>query len=307
MTLLPLFSRRRRQQSGTVDVYQYETASPKLRAQLVHVIGEAIGDYRGHSYSSADPAPTWDFLHRTMCKELGVFTLGHSPHDNQADFLNWLLNVENIDEFIDGIELSLKMINTFVRDRNPFSMGIAKTDPDEAIEEANARMGEAGFGYRFERNEFIRIDSEFLHSEAVVPTLRLLGDAKYAAANREFREAHTAYRHERYEDCLIGCAKAFESVLKIIAKERRWPVKETDGAKALLDAAYAAAFFAPEVQQGFSSLRSLLESGVPAPRNRSAGHGAGTAHRNVPRRLASFQLHQTAATILYLVECHAKN
>jgi hypothetical protein len=306
MSLMPTFSRRKRQAVGTNDIYQYEDMPQRLRVQLAHIFADSIGNYYGHEFSPSNPAKTWDFLNKTMCKELGKFGLStpHEMDDKQQDLLNWFLNTGNVDDAIDALELCLRAINIIARRNNSVALGTAEMEPDEAIEEANARMREAGFGFRFESNELIRIDSEFIHSETVVPALRLLADPKYAAAESEFRAAHEAYRHGRHEDCLIGCAKAFESVLKVIAKERRWAVKETDTAKTLLDAAFSSNFLLPAVQQGFSSLRSLLESGVPTPRNKIAGHGAGTTMRSVPSRLASFQLHQTAAAILFLAATH---
>lgn len=307
MSLMPLFSRRKREATGMAEVYQYDAIPQRLRVQLVQIINDGIGKYYGHEYSGANPAGVWRFINKTMCRELGVFTLARNVDNKQEDFDAWLLNVQSVDDFIDGLELCLKAINTVVRDARHFDFQVADATPDKAIAEANARMKEAGFGYRFESNEIIRVDSEFIHSEAVVPALKLLGTSKYSTANQEFREAHEAYRQGRNEDCLIGCAKSFESVLKIIAKDRRWPVKETDTAKALLDGAFSAGFLSAEVQQGFNSLRSLLESGIPTPRNKSAGHGAGTKKRNVPDRLAAFQLHQTASAILFLAETHKES
>jgi hypothetical protein len=55
------------------------------------------------------------------------------------------------------------------------------------------------------------------------------------------------------------------------------------------------------MQNSFTGLRTILESGVPTTRNKTAGHGTGATPRNIPRYIAEFQLHQTAAAILLLV------
>jgi hypothetical protein len=71
--------------------------------------------------------------------------------------------------------------------------------------------------------------------EAVKPALELLSDERFAGANAEFLEAHEHYRHGRHAECMNECLKAFESTLKIICKKQKWPFKDTDTAKALID------------------------------------------------------------------------
>jgi hypothetical protein len=56
------------------------------------------------------------------------------------------------------------------------------------------------------------------------------------------------------------------------------------------------------MQTEFTGLRTILEGGVGTVRNKAGGHGAGENKREVPRHVAAFQLHQTAAAILLLVE-----
>jgi hypothetical protein len=55
-------------------------------------------------------------------------------------------------------------------------------------------------------------------------------------------------------------------------------------------------------QAHFTALNSMLSSGIPTPRNKKAAHGQGADIDTVPQYLASYVLHQTAATILMLVE-----
>jgi len=129
-----------------------------------------------------------------------------------------------------------------------------------------------------------------------------LGDPKFAAAEREFLAAHEAYRGRRFEDCIVSCGKAFESVLKVIGKHRGWPIKETDPASKLIQAGVDAGFLAHTFRHRLNSLKALMESSTPTIRNKVGGHGAGVTSREVPVHLAAFQLHQTAAVILFLAE-----
>lgn len=163
---------------------------------------------------------------------------------------------------------------------------------------------EEGFGYQYISGEIIRFDSLIAHKDLVVPAINLTNNTDFKAANGEYLRAHEAFRHSDHETCLIECAKAFESVLKVIGTQRKWEIKETDPASKLIASAVKAGFLQPYMSAGFDSLRSMLESGVPVPRNKASGHGAGATPRVIPQELASFQLHQTAAAIIFLIESH---
>src|SRR6185312_12668450 len=103
--------------------------------------------------------------------------------------------------------------------------------------------------------------------------------------------------HDRFEDCIVGCGKALESVLKVIGTSRGWQIKDNDPASRLIQAAIGAGFLPSYSQTALNHLRGLIESSTPTIRNKMGGHGAGGTPRTVPPHLASFQLHQTAAVI----------
>ena len=132
--------------------------------------------------------------------------------------------------------------------------------------------------------------SGYMHKEVVLPALMLLRDPKFATAEKEYLEAHEAYRHGRLEDCIVSCGKAFESVLKVIGRGRGWPVQENDPASKLIQAAVTAGFLPNYSQTSLNSLKALMESSTPAVRNKVGGHGAGVTPRQVPSHLAAFQL-----------------
>jgi hypothetical protein len=76
--------------------------------------------------------------------------------------------------------------------------------PDDAIEELNNRFRESGIGYQFESGEVVRVDSQFIHSDVVKPTLQILGNSQeFAGANDEFLSAHEHYRHQRFKSVLM--------------------------------------------------------------------------------------------------------
>ncbi len=180
----------------------------------------------------------------------------------------------------------------------------SKETPDKAIEELNIRFKEAGIGYQFEQHELIRVDSQFIHSEVVKPVLQLLGkDPDYQGAFAEFLSAHEHYRHQRYKECLNECLKAFESLMKSIHKKHSWQFNQNDTAKKLINSCLTNGLVPIYLQNQFSSINILLESGVPTIRNKEGGHGQGHEIKEVPEYLTSYALHLTATNLLFLIKC----
>jgi AbiJ N-terminal domain 4 len=273
----------------------------------VQVLSEGLGSqyYRNGDYTKV--AQIYDYLCRQMSKELGVHQLHPQWNsDNRLAFFGWLEDEQEVDNWLDGVELALKTVDGFVRGNIDELRRDVQTKPDAVIAELNARLREASLGYEFVDGIIIRKDSEFLHKEAVLPVLWLLKDQRFAAANKEFREAHEAFRHGRLEDCIVSCGKALESVLKVIGTSRNWAIKDSDPASKLIQTAAAAGFLPSYLHASLNHLRSLIESSTPTIRNKMGGHGAGSTPRTVPRHLASFQLHQTAAVIVFLAEQDAQ-
>ncbi len=175
-----------------------------------------------------------------------------------------------------------------------------KLEPDKAITELNLRFKEHGVGYQYESGELLRIDSQYMHAEAVKPTLTVLRSKYYKGANEEFLKAHEHYRHGRHKECLVEALKAFESTMKAICEKRKWPYQQTDTAKILIDICLKNGLIPAYMQTQFSSLRSMLESGVPTIRNKLGGHGQGSQPVSVPEPLVRYALHLTATNILFL-------
>lgn len=308
MTLPMTYSRRKRQANPPAsDVYVYDKFPARLRNQINQVLVEAIGEWNDNTYSDQPQNGIWEFVVKQMRRELGTVCLNlgfNGPDSPQDELFDWMRGTDEVDDYLDALEYLMRGIDRVVRDNAyKFSRFISQS-PDSAIAEINARILEAGYGYQWANNEIVQVNSLLLHKEAVIPAIRLTSDPDFAAANAEYLKAHEAFRHADYETCLTECAKAFESVLKIIGAARSWAINENDPAAKLIEAAVKAGFLMSYVAAGFTSLRSMLESGVAPVRNKTAAHGAGTAKRVVPKELASFQLHQTASVIVFLIESH---
>jgi hypothetical protein len=135
----------------------------------------------------------------------------------------------------------------------------------------------------------------------------LLSDPRFAGANEEFLKAHEHYRHGRFSECLVESLKAFESTLKIICELKEWQYKSTDTAKALIEVCLAKKLVPTFSQQQLTSLRVLLESGVPTIRNKQAGHGQGSNRHQVSAKLTRFSLNLTASAVVLFVDSYLEN
>lgn len=298
------FKREKRKRGEYPDVYQYEILPDKLKVQIVHIWDETIG--KDFTYSDYEPKLFKDirevlkYVNQSLVKELGVFEL---PLSNDAysptyfsKIANFFLSSVETDIDLSVIELMMLGISIF-HDNYP-----NRYDLKEAVNNLNQRFREHGVGYQYENDQIIRIDSEFIHSEAVEPALKLLSNSIYKGAQEEFLKAHEHYRHQRYSEALIECLKAYESTLKIILDKNKWEYSSNATADELTGRIMQSGLVPEFWQQHFKSLKNTLTSGVPTARNKVAGHGAGNEVREIPEYLVSYILHMTASTIVFLVK-----
>lgn len=300
MSIVELFSKRQKKLRGEIpDVYQYEKIPNQLRVQVIHIVKDVLG-----LVNSSDKAnEVYKFVHKTLCKEYGRFFLVDQYADTSTDIFNFFLQEKNYESCLDVIEAFFKVIDHYVRNNLHYFYS-SKQNPDDAIDELNIRFKEAGVGYQFEQGELIRVDSQFIHSEVVKPVLQLLGkDKDYQGSLAEFLTAHEHYRHQRYKECLNDSLKAFESLMKAIHKKHSWQFNQNDTSKRLINSCLTNGLIPLYLQNQFSSINTLLESGIPTIRNKEGGHGQGHEVREVPEYLASYALHLTATNLLFLIKC----
>lgn len=301
MAVFDLFSKRQKRLRGDVpDVYTYDQIPDHLRVQIVHIIRDAIG--RDRYVSKAHNA--YNFLHKSLCREYGQFSLGTGYNESDEEcLLNFLLKEKVTDKVIDVIELSFKYIDKIIKADWEYSHQVSvSTTPDKAIEELNQRFKEHGIGFQYDGGELIKVDSSYTHSEIVKPTINLLWNNKFQGANEEYLKSHEHYRHGRNKECLTECLKAFESVMKIICKEKKWQYNETDTSKKLVQICFQNGLVPTFTQNQFTSLQNLLESGIPTIRNKLGGHGQGQIPQKVDDEMTRYALNLTGTNIIFLVE-----
>lgn len=305
MTIFDLFSKRQQKLRGDVpDVYTYDEVPDALRAQVVHIWLDSLGG-KGNYYEG-QVRETYEFICDSLCREYGIFRLPPAKDYGDRQFtdelINFLLSVDDTERAIDAIELSFKVIDKFTRDYHYLRRQDAGDIADRAIEELNGRFRENGVGYQFLEGEIVRVDSELIHTEAVKPALAVLRAKHFAGAQQEFLKAHEHYRHGNNKEALNECLKCFESTMKAICDKRGWHHDKNATANQLLQVCFDNGLVPAFWQSHFSSLRSLLESGVPTARNKLGGHGQGSSPTKVPRHLISYMLHMTASGVLFFSE-----
>lgn len=297
-----LFSKRLKRLRGEVpDVYVYDSLPNQLRVQIVYIIEDAIGrDRYGQQASSV-----YTHINRTLCREYGKFELVKNARTAQDAVVDFFLTATATEHALDVIEVCFGLITNFIANDSTYRNGTArKIEAVEAVTELNERFKEHGVGYQFVSGELIRVDSEFLHKEAVLPTLTVLRGKEFQGANEEFLLAHEHYRHGRFKECLVFSLKAFESTIKAICKIRGWTFQAGDTAKSLIAICLKEGLIPQYSETQFATLRGLLESGVPTMRNKNGGHGQGADIVDVPAYLARYALNLTATTILFLTEAN---
>ncbi|HQW00392.1 MAG TPA: hypothetical protein PLZ91_08710, partial [Bacteroidia bacterium] len=104
MAIFNLFSKRQKKLRGEIlDVYSYSDAPQGLRVQIVHIVEDALGQNR--QFTSANVVGTaYTFIHATLCREYGVFSIGNNNESDRSCVLNILLQTEDADKFIDVVE-----------------------------------------------------------------------------------------------------------------------------------------------------------------------------------------------------------
>ena len=302
MAILDLFSKRQKRLRGEIpEVYTYDNLPNHFRVQVVHIIQDSYGNdnHSGHVKNA------YKIIHDALCREYGKFNLldnRHRESDEQA-VLNFFLTTLDTEQALDVIELTFRLLNNFIKNNNEYNFfATPKLKPDEAIEELNNRFKEHGIGFQFIESEIIRVDSIYTHSEIAKPTISLLWNKKFQGANEEYLKAHEHYRHGRNKECLTECLKAFESTMKIICSEKGWGYSQTDTAKKLIQICFINGLVPTYVQNQFTSLQNLLESGIPTIRNKLSGHGQGQIPQRVDDGMTRYGLNLTGTNIIFLVE-----
>lgn len=308
MALRDIFSRRaaRAAKAGTADVYQYDDLPDAFRVQVVHIWQRALGDFRPRQNRHSGGSPTiWLKIHADIAESHGLLELSRDYRDSMASVANYFLQLKETHQALDVIEVTFQAIDSDIRAELGLAAAFVTQHPDDAITDLNERFREHGIGFQYLSGQIVRVDSQYVHTEAVKPALTLLADPTFAGPQDEFLRAHEHYREGNHKEAVNEALKAFESTMKVICDARKWTYdKDKATASKLVEIIFANQLVPSYLQNAFGGLRSVLESAVPTPRNRTSGHGQGASQIVVPGYLAAYVLHMTASTIVFLVDAH---
>ncbi len=284
MPIADLYSSRTARSQETNDVWQYDAIPDKLRVQVAHIIEGAMGEPTAYEHGSR---AYYDFINRTVAHEHGRDTLtGQSRQPRQPEPENevnaCVRNEHHVLIWLDVVELTFRVIE---RDRGRLndhgrSMAEITIPADEAVAELNERFRRAGFGYRYERGDIVRIDDEFLHQEATRPARALLSDPGFSGASDEFRAAHEHLKAGETKDCCVDALNALESTMKAICDAKGWPHEKGARATDLVKILRREKLFPEYADQSIEQLLVTLKSGLPScetDRRSRTGRGAGRA------------------------------
>ncbi len=231
MPIFNLYSKRQKALRGEIpDVYTYNEIPQNLRIQVVTLIKEAFGtDMPSHDSSKR----SFGNIYKILCRE--YFELTSVSRDPESYVLNFILKETDVEKVLSAIEICFRYMDKIINEDASYEdYTEVEINPEEAIKELNERFKEHGIGFQFDAGEIIRVDSTFMHSEVVKPTLLLLSNKKFQGALDEYLKAHENYSHGRNKECLSECLKAFESTMKTICVEKKWTFSPQDTAKKLI-------------------------------------------------------------------------
>ncbi len=298
--MFDLLSNRIRNANGEPEVYIYDDLPKEFRAQVYYILKDVI-----EPYDEFDEIDLWSILHDKFAREKGLKNLGfHS--DAQISIEGYLdySTTEGVLDFIDFIFNRFDKVLRKIGSEHIYNYDSNKA-VDKAITELNCRFRQHGLGYEFANGEIIRIDNTIIHNNIIKPALKLLLDADFLGAEQEIRQAFEFRKKSDNKNAILEAGKAFESTMKTICDKKGYlydPNKDT--AKKLIDILENNGFFPGYMTTYLKTLVVLLETGLPAVRNKNAAHGQGSSVVSVPDELAEYALNLAASNIVFLVSIY---
>lgn len=312
MPVFDLYSKQQKALKKRPKRLRHDVFPEPLRTQVWSILYRVIG-YA--SLASETPGSAiYPEVERILLHEYALSRLPNGNEQGIADLLNLhkpierFFRIATVEQCLDVVQVMLVVaMEYFDRHRDlPRPLDRSRISVAEAIAEINARFKEHGLGFQFHDGHILKITSEYVDANTMLPTLRLLREPFLAGANQEFLKAHEHFRHGRYKECINECLKAFESTMKAICTKRGWAYQQSDTAKTLIKTCIDNGLFPLFMESHITGLRTTLESGVPTARNKTSAHGQGGAVTTVSEEFATYVMNITAANLLLLCESERK-
>lgn len=270
------------------DIYEYENIPTLFKRQFGAIVAEF------YSSTISSNLNFWSSLSREIRIEFGEINLGYGG-DPRTEVLNYFLKSEGINT-LDLVDIIVKYLcdNSYLNDRS---------EVVEAVKKINQKFKQNGLGYEIVGSHLFRIDNQFIHSEIVKLSIRLLQEEKFHSVSDEFLKAHEHFKNGDYKDAIVNAGKSFESAMKKICVEKNYPYNaQKDTASTLINILLKSEFIPSYMQNQFVGLKNTLENSVPTLRNRFGGHGQGELVVNVPESIVKYTINLCATNIVFLIE-----
>lgn len=274
-----IFSERKKAKQKPTP-YQYDEIPEGLRNQIVYVLGDTVNAFFEWE---GDRQELWWHVWGFYCREKGELLNAINANEAGKNCLKFIMEGD-IEGTFDIIEIVFRLMA---------SRGIPQDRLEMHANELNRFFQKAAFGWQLKQNQIIRIDSSHINQEVVEPVLDFLRGDDFRAANEKFWSALKNYRAGDYEHCITDANAAFESVMRVICKQRGW---NSNGTADGLIKTLSKKEFIPNY------LQSYFAQGLPPLR-----HNQGSAHGSlepveVPVYMAGYALHLAATNILFLMQ-----
>jgi hypothetical protein len=167
----------------------------------------------------------------------------------------------------------------------------------ECEQELNECLAMNHSAWRIVTGQAMLIDSEYLHAEVRIRTLRLLREGDATGALEEFQDAISDLQAGETKDAVVKAHKSIESVMKTALG-----TSEHLTFGKLLEQLLKSGLI-PTYYQEFLVHFEKLALGAVKERNRpGTGHGQGNLTIDVPRSLAEFVVNLAGAINLFIIE-----
>ena len=299
-----LFSQRKREAIGDIpDVYEYDIFSVEFRNQFFHIVSSVFE--KCNKKANAGYGERFDFWETTCelyAREKGLKNLrSEYGYRNTEDAYEYYIDKSSDEDFLDLLDFTITRI--FCHDVTCNCVG--KETIEDAIFELNYRFKQHSLGYEFINGTLIIKTDEHIHSNVVKPALCLLHRDEFRGSEDEFLLAWKHYKEGNLKDAILNAGKCFESVMKSICKQSKFPFDEQkDDAKKLIQILREKNFFPAYLESHMNGIRATLESGAPTVRNKTSGHGQGEKVLEISEAYASYALNLVATNIVFLCKLY---
>jgi len=293
MVIINLYSNRIKAEKAIKnDVYVYDCFSEELKTQIFFILKNLLEIEFNYYPINMDSKQLWVLTYEAVSREWGNKFLDSNSLNFIDRFESYIVSNDNYEHVLDLIECVIGIRISILSKVDPNY----KFNNDEIliglIEELNKRFLYAGVGYQ--------IDHQYVHKEIVKPALEIIHNKAFEKVNEEYSNAHKHYRNQYIKDCIVGCNRAFESLLKSICNECEWEYDPNNRASDLIKIIHKNGLFPVGMEKTIDSYIMTLKTGVPELRNHFGGHGSSSQSPSPSIYMAEYVLHLTATNIVFL-------